>query len=265
MLIEFGMINKTIDAIIFDWAGTMIDHGCFGPVIAFQKTFTHFDIETSVAECRAPMGLPKRDHIKAMIENPVINERIIKKTGREINETDLEAMYQYFLSINEDIVLEHISLIEGVVDTVSWLRSKGIKVGSNSGYGRRLMERILPIVAEAGYRPDNLVCGDDLSEGRPSPLMMYRCFSDLGVYPPSKVIKVDDTAPGIMEGIAAGTLTIGVTLTGNHVGLTADELEKLDDKERDALHEDTARHLRQAGAHYIIRHVSELPSLLVKM
>ena len=41
--------------------------------------------------------------------------------------------------------------------------------------------------------------------------------------------------------------------------------EKLDDKERDALHEDTARHLRQAGAHYIIRHVSELPSLLVKM
>ena len=32
---------------------------------------------------------------------------------------------------------------------------------------------------------------------------MYKCFIDLVVYPPSAVIKVDDTEPGIAEGVAA--------------------------------------------------------------
>ena len=259
------MLNKNIKAVIFDWAGTIIDHGCFGPVAAFQNTFTHFGIEASVSECRLPMGLPKRAHIKAMIENVDISERILKIKGRNFSEDDIEAMYQYFLSINEDVVLNHTSLIEGAIETVSWLRSRGIKVGSNSGYGRKLMNRISPIVAKAGYRPDNLVCGDDLSEGRPSPLMMYRCFADLGVYPPSSVIKVDDTVPGIIEGISAGTLTVGITLTGNHTGLKAEELAKLNAKEQDTIHEDAAKSLRQAGAHYVIRHVSELPYLIARM
>ena len=259
------MITNSIRAIIFDWAGTIIDHGCFGPVLAFQNTFSHFNINTTVDECRAPMGLPKRDHIKAMIENKDISERIFKINGRNFGEDDLEEMYQYFLSINEEIVLNHTGLIEGALETVSWLRSKGIKVGSNSGYGRKLMNRISPIVAKAGYRPDNLVCGDDLSEGRPSPLMMYQCFADLGVYPPSSVVKVDDTVPGIIEGISAGTLTVGITLTGNHTGLKAEDLARLNTKEQDALHEDAAKPLRQAGAHYVIRHVSELPYLMARM
>ena len=60
------MADHKIKAVVFDWAGTMIDHGCFGPVAAFQETFAFFDIETSIAECRAPMGLPKRDHIKVI-------------------------------------------------------------------------------------------------------------------------------------------------------------------------------------------------------
>ena len=94
------MITNSIRAVIFDWAGTIIDHGCFGPVLAFQNTFSHFNINTTVAECRAPMGLPKRDHIKAMIENKDISERIFKINGRNFGEDDLEEMLQYILSIN---------------------------------------------------------------------------------------------------------------------------------------------------------------------
>ena len=84
------MLNKNIKAVIFDWAGTIIDHGCFGPVAAFQNTFTHFGIEASVSECRLPMGLPKRAHIKAMIENVDISERILKIKGRNFSEDDIK-------------------------------------------------------------------------------------------------------------------------------------------------------------------------------
>lgn len=66
----------------------------------------------------------------------------------------------------------------------------------------------------------------DLAEGRPGPLMMYRCFADLGVYPPHTVVKVDDTTPGIAEGLAAGTWTVGVTASGNEVGLSLDAGER---------------------------------------
>ena len=57
--------------------------------------------------------------------------------------------------------------------------------------------------------------------------MMYRCFADLGVYPPCRVVKVDDTAPGIAEAVAAGAWAIGVTLSGNGCGLTETELAAL--------------------------------------
>lgn len=88
------------------------------------------------------------------------------------------------------------------------------------------MTKILPLACAAGYSPDNIVCGDDLSEGRPAPLMMYRCFADLGVSPPETVIKVDDTTPGIAEGKAAGCVTVGVSLSGNYVGLDEQTYER---------------------------------------
>jgi phosphonoacetaldehyde hydrolase len=47
---------------------------------------------------------------------------------------------------------------------------------------------------------------------------------DLAVYPASAIVKVDDTVPGIAEGVSAGCLTVGVALSGNYVGKTPDEL-----------------------------------------
>ncbi|MEO0966720.1 MAG: hypothetical protein AAFY08_16715, partial [Planctomycetota bacterium] len=48
-----------------------------------------------------------------------------------------------------------------------------------------------------------IICSDDVVDGRPGPLCMYKTFVELGVYPPSAVIKIDDTEPGIAEGVAA--------------------------------------------------------------
>jgi phosphonoacetaldehyde hydrolase len=53
---------------------------------------------------------------------------------------------------------------------------------------------------------------------------MYQTFIDLRVYAPSTVIKVDDTEPGIAEGVAAGCLTVGVAMSGNIFGLSPEDL-----------------------------------------
>ncbi len=91
---------------------------------------------------------------------------------------------------------------------------------------------------------------------------MYKCFVDLGVYPPSSVIKVDDTEPGIGEGVAAGCITVGVALSGNYVAKTPEELARLSDEEISALREAAAAKLRAAGAHHVIDTVADLPKLI---
>ncbi len=101
-----------------------------------------------------------------------------------------------------------------------------------------------------------------IRDDRPTPMMMYKCFLDLGVWPASSVVKVDDTEPGIAEGLAAGCWTVGVTLSGNAVGLSYPELCALSEAER-ARHRDKAtRRLSRCGAHYVIDSVASLPAIL---
>ena len=54
--------------IIFDWAGTTVDYGCFAPVNAFALAFQKFGVNPTVEEIRAPMGMLKRDHIRTMLQ-----------------------------------------------------------------------------------------------------------------------------------------------------------------------------------------------------
>ena len=41
---------STYKAVIFDWAGTTVDYGCFAPVQAFVEVFCHFGIEPTMEE-----------------------------------------------------------------------------------------------------------------------------------------------------------------------------------------------------------------------
>jgi len=70
------------------------------------------------------------------------------------------------------------------------------------------MDVLESLAAAAGYAPELTVCAGDLPAGRPSPLMMWYAMAKLGAWPAATVVKVDDTAPGIAEGKAAGTWTV---------------------------------------------------------
>jgi phosphonoacetaldehyde hydrolase len=92
--------------------------------------------------------------------------------------------------------------------------------------------------------------------------MMWYAMAKLGVYPAAKVVKVDDTAPGIGEGIAAGTWTVGITLTGNEVGLSAAALAALSEAGRAAHRARAGAVLKQAGAHLVIDSIADLPKAI---
>ena len=68
---------RKIEAVIFDWAGTTVDYGCFAPVQAFQEAFAHHGVPVTLEETRKPMGMLKRDHIRTMLRM----ERIARAVG----------------------------------------------------------------------------------------------------------------------------------------------------------------------------------------
>lgn len=245
-------------AVIFDWAGTIVDFGSRAPMGAFVRAFRHFDVEISVAEAREPMGLPKRDHIREVLAQPRIAAAWKQRHGQTPDEGAIDAVYGVFVPMNAAVVADYSDLIPGAVETVTALRERGLKIGSTTGYTREIMDRLLPHAAARGYAPDNLVCAGDLPAGRPTPLMMYKTFLDLGVWPAWACIKVDDTEPGIEEGVAAATWTVGLAVSGNAVGLSQEEWSALDDDNRQRLRSDATKRLTGAGAHFVVDTVADL-------
>ncbi|MCT4656995.1 MAG: phosphonoacetaldehyde hydrolase [Cohaesibacter sp.] len=251
-----------IKAVVFDWAGTMVDFGSFAPMGVFVKAFEQFGITAPINEAREPMGLPKWDHIRTMMDMPSIADQWSAQYGAAPSDTDVDKVYEVFVPMNEKVAADYADLVPGALDVVNYLRDKKIKIGSTTGYTRSIMEHVIPVAKEQGYEPDNLVCSDDLPEGRPGPLGMYQTFVDLAVYPPSAIVKVDDTVPGLQEGVAAGCITVGLALSGNFVGKTPEELASLSADEIDALRTEATAMLKEGGADYVIDSVADLPTLL---
>ena len=145
------------------------------------------------------------------------------------------------------------------------LRQQGIRVGSTTGYNREIMAVLAPLAEAQGFTPDNLVCAGDLPENRPSPLGMYRCFLDLGVWPAHRVVKIDDTVPGLMEGRHAGCWTVGVLASGNEVGLTEAQWQALGADEQGRLREKARSRLLEASPDFWVDTVAELPGVIARI
>jgi phosphonoacetaldehyde hydrolase len=156
-------------------------------------------------------------------------------------------------------------LIPGAAAVVAALRAEGVKIGSCTGYTRAMMADILPRAAEQGYAPDMVVCAGETPAGRPSPLMLWKNLVELGVWPASACVKVDDAAVGIAEGRAAGAWTIGIAASGNGVGLSQAALAALDPTDRDARIAAAREMLTAAGAHRVIDTVADLPAALAEL
>ena len=251
-----------VKAVVFDWAGTMVDFGSFAPMKSFVAAFEAFGVSVTLEEARGPMGLPKRDHIRTMIRQPRIAQLWHQRHGAAPTDTDIDAILAHFEPVNAKVAAAHADLIPGALDMLAALDQRGIKVGSTTGYTRLIMQSVLPVAAAQGYAPLNCVCSDDLLIGRPGPLGMYQSMVDLGVFPVSAVVKVDDTAPGIAEGVAAGCPTVGIALSGNHVGLTVEELAAASEADIAEHRASATKMLKDAGADYVIDTVADLPKLL---
>ena len=261
---NFSSYSGPLRAVIFDWAGTTIDFGSLAPVTAVMRAFEAFEVPISRQQARGPMGKAKRDHLLEILQLPEVSQRWRKVHGTTATD-EVDRIYERFLPLQEQILAEHSTLIPGCLETVDHCRTKGMKIGSSTGYTRELMNLLEPLAEKQGYKPDASLCASDLSPGRPAPWMCLENARRLGVFPPQAIVKVDDTTVGIQAGLNAGMWTVGVAATGNLMGLSLEEYSELEGAERNRRLDSAHSQFRQAGAHLVVDTIADLPAALAEI
>ncbi len=244
------------DGIIFDWAGTTVDYGCFAPVKAFIEAFEHYGITPTLEEVRKPMGMLKIDHIRTMLSMDRIAKAWEEKYNRPWTEEDVKEVYLLSESKILEIVQNYGEPKPYVVETVKALRDMGLKIGSTTGYTDEMMALVVPKAKEQGYEPDCWFSPDATGQkGRPYPYMIFRNMEALGLMDVSRVIKVGDTVSDIKEGKNAGMISVGVIEGSSVMGLTKEEYESLNEKDKAEADKRVERVYLEAGADHVIRDI----------
>ena len=252
----------SIRLVVFDWAGTTVDHGSRAPLLPFMRAFATRGVELTPEEAREPMGLHKRDHIRALLQLPAVARQWHEKHGDDAGEDDVDELYRIFMPLQLEVIGEFTHLVPGLRDCVSRLRRQGIAIGATTGYFRAAAHRVYDAAAVQGYKPDYCVCAEEVPAGRPAPWMIFRIMKAAGVFPPASVVKVGDTVPDIGEGRAAGAWSVGVLRSSSEVGCTEAEWEALPRTEQDRRLANCREKLLSAGAHAVVETLAELPTLL---
>lgn len=251
------------EAVIFDWAGTTIDYGCFAPVQTFVEVFKEFGIEPTMEETRKPMGTLKWDHIKTMLGMNRIHQEFVRIYAREPEDRDVDAMHDLFMDKLLKVLDQFAEPKDYVLETVDKLRSAGIKIGSTTGYTDEMMAIVTREAKKAGYEPDCLYTPDSTDHmGRPYPYMIFRNIETLNVTSVDAVMKVGDTVSDILEAKNAGVTAVGIVEGSSEMGLTKAEWEALSDEERRTRTEAVEKRYREAGADYVIRDIRGVLELM---
>lgn len=247
-----------IQAVIFDWAGTTLDYGCVAPTLVFVEIFEQAGVPITMEEARRPMGTNKKEHLREILEMNRVKADWEAKYNRAPTEQDVDMLFENFVPIQLDCISKYSNLIPGTKETITRLRQKGYKIGSTTGYLRNMTEVIAIDAEKQGYKPDTIVCADDVPQGRPHPFMCLQNMINLEITDRVACVKVDDTVPGIHEGLSAGMWTIGLAMCGNEVGLSLDEFNALPENEKAEKRTRAYTSLSHSGAHYVVDSITDI-------
>ncbi|HLF38458.1 MAG TPA: phosphonoacetaldehyde hydrolase [Burkholderiales bacterium] len=247
-----------IEAVLLDWAGTTLDFGCMAPAVVFVEVYKRKKVPITIEEARAPMGAHKRVHIQRISELDSVRRRWQETHGRLPNDDDVSAMFAEFVPLQLECLSKYSALIPGTLEAIAALRARGIKIGSTTGYLTEMMKINQADAKRQGYVPDATVCAADVPAGRPYPYMCLQNVIKLGVSAVQACVKIDDTVPGIEEGLNAGMWTIGLAVSGNEVGMMLDEWRALPPAEQKIKRDRAYTRMQQCGAHYTVDTIADI-------
>jgi len=248
----------SVQAVLLDWAGTTMDFGCMAPAVVFALVFERQGVPITMDEARAPMGAHKRVHIQKITQLDAVRSRWQEVHGRPPTDDDVDAMFEDFVPLQLECLSRYSALIPGTLQAIAALRQRGIRIGSTTGYTTEMTAINLRDAERQGYKPDSTVSASEMPAGRPYPFMCLQNAINLQVDCVAACVKVDDTIPGVEEGLNAGMWSVGLAVSGNEVGLSLADWQALPAAEQKVKRERAYRRMLQSGAHYVVDTIADL-------
>ena len=250
-----------IRALIFDWAGTTVDHGSLAPVLTLERVLAEVGVRVPQAVIRRDMGMAKRDHIARLLGEPETVAAWTAARGRPPRDGDVDALYAAFLPLQMECLPRYSQVLAGVPEVMGRFREMGLRIGSTTGYTRAMLDALVLAAAAEGYEPEIAMSPEEVGAGRPSPAMCLEICRRFEV-DPGECIKIGDTPSDIAEGLNAGMWTIGITRTGNMTGMSEAGWAALSPEEQRVGLTVAGEALLKVGAHAVAASVAEcLPAV----
>ena len=198
--------------VIFDMAGTTVEDGGQVPS-AFASTLAANGIVLSPEEITRVRGASKRQAIRDLLNLSATEARLDEASSR----SRADQIYAEFRrSLAHSYTTGGVRSVPGAAALIQDLRGRGIKVALTTGFDRDITTLLLSSLGWTRHTVDAVVCGDDVSNGRPAPDMILFAMKLSAVDDPAQVANVGDTTLDLESAARAGVKwNIGV-LSGAH-------------------------------------------------
>jgi phosphonatase-like hydrolase len=194
----------SVELVIFDLAGTTVEDR--GEVAAaFASALAEHGIGLSTEQLQSVRGRSKREAILHLV--PAGPERAARAAS----------IYECFRDqLAQRYRLDGVHPVAGAEATFRTLRDRGVRVALNTGFDRETTALLIDALGWRGDWLSAVVCGDDVSQGRPAPYLIFRAMEVAGATSVQRVATVGDTILDLHAGHNAGVKwNIGV-LSGAH-------------------------------------------------
>ncbi|HET7371664.1 MAG TPA: phosphonatase-like hydrolase [Gammaproteobacteria bacterium] len=196
-----------IRLVVFDMAGTTIEDAGQVPE-AFTTVLHEHGIEITPEALQPVRGASKRDAIRHFVEQD-------GGAAADIDARTDEIFAAFRKRLTDIFARDGVRWIPGATDTFKWLHDHHVKVVLNTGFDRAVTDVIVDAVGGNDVA-DAIVCGDDVSLGRPAPYMIFRAMERTGVIGVRQVVNVGDTVLDLEAGNNAGAQGVVGVLSGAH-------------------------------------------------
>jgi phosphonatase-like hydrolase len=189
--------------VVFDLGGTTVEDRGQVPA-AFTAALAEHGIAVSAEMLASVRGASKRQAIERLVPDA---------PGRGARAEAAFASFQRHLA---DRYSETVRPVPGAEDAFRWLKAQQVRVALSTGFDRATTALLLAALHWSHGVADAVICGDDVSEGRPAPFMIFRAMEATGIYRVDRVANVGDTVLDLEAGRNAGVRwNVGV-LSGAH-------------------------------------------------
>ena len=198
-----------IKNIIFDFDGVLVDSEIL-VAKAFAKYMQNFGIDTDEKEFASFAG-------KKTVQ-------VIEILSKKYSIKDQEKFFTDIMEIASNIYKKELTTVKGAYDFVSNLKLN-MFIGSNS-MKERIIDGLQRVKLNKYFKPEQVYSFDLVDNPKPDPDVYLKTLEDNNLIKTETII-IEDSAVGVMAGVAANVKVIGLT-AGGHWHEKRDEKELLE-------------------------------------